>query len=405
VAGRFSMNELFFKKVLNMSGELTPAVVLDLGYGGYGVVRSLVGYGIPVIGFCSQRRMPEYRTRLCDRKVYFNGESDLKDKLQQTVSGLPVKPVLYVTTDSYVNFIIENRKFIDENFLINLPTNDVLKLLLDKTAFTEYAKQHDILIPQTHNLFDEEDLVSIADTLSFPVILKPFTRTPAWREAKLAKAYYLNSMDELKKLYGNIHSVESRLMVQEWIPGGDSNVYYCLVYFNGLGECLASFTGYKLRQWPVGTGTASSTAPLENPFVTEKTVEILQQVKYSGFGSIEFKLHDLNGEYYLIEPTVGRFEQIGYVATINGVNLPLRCYNYLTESAIKEEPPPLKNVLFIDEAADLASALVHLKRKMMTLKEYFRSMKGSNRYRYYNKGDLRVFLGLFVKAVLLDFKK
>lgn len=388
-----------------MSGKFTPAVVLDLGYGGYGVVRSLVGHGIPVIGFCTQRKMPEYRTKLVERKVYFNGEPDLKDKLQQTVSGLPHKPVLYVTTDNYVSFIIKNRAFIDEHFLIHLPSNDVLNLLLDKTAFTAYANQHDILIPRTHNLFSQEDLEIIAETFSFPVILKPFTRTAVWREAKLSKAYYLNTIDELKKLYGRIHPVESRLMVQEWIPGGDSNVFYCLVYFNGQGDCLASFTGYKIRQWPVGTGTACSTAPVDNPYVTERTIEILRQIKYRGFGSIEFKRHDLNGRYYLIEPTVGRVEQIGYVATINGVNLPLRCYNYLTGSAIKEEPSLLKNVIFIDEPADIASAFVHIRRKMMTLKEYVNTLKRTNKYRYYNKQDINVFLGLFMKAVLLDFKK
>ena len=155
----------------------------------------------------------------------------------------------------------------------------------------------------------------------------------------------------------------------------------------------------------MGTGTACSTAPVENPFVTERTVEILQQIKYSGFGSVEFKLHDLNGKYYLIEPTVGRVEQIGYVATANGVNLPLHCYNSLTGSTIVEEPPLKKDIHYIDEVADLASTVVHLRMKMMTLKDYFRSLKRSKIYRYYNKGDIRVFLGLFVKAVLLDFRK
>jgi predicted ATP-grasp superfamily ATP-dependent carboligase len=313
--------------------------------------------------------------------------------------------VLYVTADSYVSFVIENRQFIDDHFLIHLPSNDVLKLLLDKTAFTAYASQHNILIPRTHNLFNQEDLEHIAETLSFPVILKPFVRTAAWREAKLSKAYYLNSMDELRKLHGRISPHESRLMVQEWIPGGDSNIHYCLVYFNEKSECLASFTGYKVRQWPVGTGTASATAPLENTFVTERTIALLKEINYSGFGSVEFKLHDLNGQYYIIEPTVGRVEQIGYVATANGVNLPLRCYRSLTGFAIEEDPPPLISVYFIDELADLASAMVHLRKKMLTMKDYFRSLMRKNIYRYYNKGDLRVFLGLFMKAMTLDFKK
>jgi predicted ATP-grasp superfamily ATP-dependent carboligase len=349
--------------------------------------------------------MPEYRTKLCERKVSFDGDADLKDRLKETADGLGRKPVLYITTDHYVGFVIENRAFINEHFLVHLPSNDVLELLLDKTAFAEYALEHEILIPQTHNLFNEEDLGHIKETLSLPLILKPFTRTEAWRKAKLSKAYYVNSLDELRELFDRIHPVEPRLMVQEWIPGGDSNVHYCLVYFDEKSECLASFTGYKVRQWPVGTGTACSTAPLDNPYVTERSIEILKQVNYCGFGSVEFKLHDLNGKHYLIEPTVGRVEQIGYVATANGVNLPLHAYNSLTGAAIREETSQVKNVLFIDEAADIASALVHFRKRMMTLGEYYRSLRRTKQYRYYNKNDLGVFLGLFVKALSLDFKK
>ena len=388
-----------------MPGELTPVLVLDLGYGGYGVVRSLVRYDIPVIGFCDQKKLPEYRTKLCDQKVFYNGESDLKDKLKQTVSRFSLKPVLIITSDNHVSFIIENRKFIDDNFLIHLPSNSVLKLLLDKTAFTEYARDNNILIPQTHNLFNQEDLESIAETLSFPVILKPFNRTSSWRKANLSKAYYLQAIDDLRKLYGEINPVESRLMVQEWIPGGDSNVYYCLVYFNDQSDCLASFTGYKMRQWPVGTGTGCSTTAVDNPYVFEKAVEILQQLKYCGFGSVEFKLHDLNGKYYLIEPTVGRVEQIGYVATANGVNLPLRCYNSLTQLNLEETPPPGRKVIYLEEPTEIASAFVHIRKGMISVKEYFRSLKGPKAYRYFNKGDLAVFLGLFSKAIMFIFRK
>lgn len=388
-----------------MPGELTPVVILDIAFGGNGVLRSLVQHGIPVIGFCDHKKLPEYRTKLCDKKVYFDGESDLKEKLGEIASGLSSRPVLFITTDIYVRFVIENRKFIDEHFLIHLPSNYILDLLLDKTAFTEYANQHDILIPQTHNLFKQEDLEKIREALSFPVILKPYVRTSAWRKAKLSKAYYLDNMEDLRKLFEEIHPIESRLMVQEWIPGGDPNVFYCLVYFNDQSECLASFTGYKIRQWPVGTGTACSTTSVDNPHVSEKAIEILQKLDYKGFGSVEFKLHDLNGKYYLIEPTVGRVEQIGYVATVNGVNLPLHCYNSLTRSDIKESTPPEKRVIYIEEPTEIASAFIHIRRKLLTLREYIKSLKGPKAFRYYNKGDLGVFFGLLLKAVTYIFRK
>lgn len=386
-------------------GELTSVVVLDLAFGGSGVLRSLVQHGIPVIGFCDQKKLPEFRTKLCDQKVYFDGESDLREKLEEIASGLSSKPVLFITTDNYVRFVVENRNFIDEHFLIHLPSNSILDLLLDKTAFTAYAHKHDILVPQTHNLFNQEDLENISGALSFPVILKPYVRTVNWRKAKLSKAYYLTNIEDLRKLYAKIHLVESRLMVQEWIPGGDSNVFYCLVYFNDQSECLASFTGYKIRQWPVGTGTACSTTSVDNPYVSERTIEILQQLKYKGFGSVEFKLHDLNGKYYLIEPTVGRVEQIGYVATVNGVNLPLHCYNSLTRSQIKASADPGKKIIYIEEPTEIASAFIHISRRLITLRQYIKSLKGPKAFRYYNKRDLAVFSSLLWKTVTFVFRR
>jgi hypothetical protein len=42
---------------------------------------------------------------------------------------------------------------------------------------------------------------------------------------------------------------------------------------------------------------------------------------------------------------------------------------------------------------------------MITVKEYFRSLRGPKAYRYFNKGDLAVFLGLLLKVATFNFKK
>jgi predicted ATP-grasp superfamily ATP-dependent carboligase len=388
-----------------MHGELTPVVVLDLNFAGYGIVRSLTRYGIPVIGFYAQKNLPESRTRLCIKKIHYQGEDDLIEKLNQILDELNSKPLLILTTDYYVNFFLKNRKLLEEIFLIHLPSDSVVKLLLDKVKFSVYAKKNHILIPNSHDLFEQEDLEKIAVSINFPVILKPYNRTPKWTNAKLPKAFYLLNMDDLIKIYREINAIEPNLMVQEWIPGNDSNVHYCLTYFSDKSECLAAFTGYKIRQWPVGTGSTATTAPVENPYVHDKTCEIFRQLDYQGFGSIEYKRHDINGNYYLIEPTVGRLNQQEYVATINGINLPLRCYNFLTNAHIEETPPPEKAIIYIDEPAEIASALVHIRKKMVTWKDYFKSIRGTKVFRYANKNDIWVFLGLFLKAILFIFKK
>jgi len=388
-----------------MPGELTPVVVLDLNFAGYGIVRSLVPYGIPVIGFYTQRNLPEARTRLCIKKIRYQGESDLIEKLHQLIDELDTRPVLILTTDYYVSFFLENRKFIEENFLIQLPSNDVVNLLLDKVQFSEYAEKNNILIPRCDLLFKEEDLDRIDEKLDFPVVLKPYNRTTRWTEARFPKAYQLSDMDDVRRVYREVSAIEPRLLLQEWIPGKDSNLHYCLTYFTAENDCLASFTGIKIRQWPVGTGSTATTAPIENPYVLEKTCEIFKALDYQGFGSIEYKRHENNGKYYLIEPTVGRLNQQEYVATINGINMPLRCYNYITGSDIEEILPPRKNILYIDEPAEIVSTWVHFKKRIISPKEYFRSVKGRIRYRYGNIKDPGVFLGLLLKAVAIIFKK
>jgi len=388
-----------------MQGELTPVVVLDLNFAGYGIVRSLAPYGIPVIGFYTQRNLPESRTRLCIKKIRYQGESDLIEKLHQLIDELPTRPVLILTTDYYVSFFLENRQFIEENFLIQLPSNDVVKLLLDKIQFSEYAEKNNILIPRCDLLFKEEDLDRIDENMDFPVILKPYNRTLRWTKARFPKAYQLSDMDDVRRIYREVSTIEPRLMLQEWIPGKDSNLHYCLTYFTAENDCMAAFTGIKIRQWPVGTGSTATTAPIENPFVLEKTCEIFKALDYQGFGSVEYKRHENNGKYYLIEPTVGRLNQQEYVATINGINLPLRCYNYITGSDIEEVSPPRKNILYMDGPAEIVSTWVHFKKRIISPKEYFRSVKGATRYRYGNIKDPGVFLGLLLKAVGIIFNK
>ena len=177
-----------------------------------------------------------------------------------------------------------------------------------------------------------------------------------------------------------------------------------LTYFSDKSECLAAFTGHKIRQWPVGMGSTATAAPKENQYVFEKTCEIFIDLKYKGFGSIEYKRHDINGKYYLIEPTAGRINQQEFIATINGMNLPLWYYNDISGSNIEEMSPPEKEIIYIDEPAEIFSASVHIRKKMISFIEYLRSIKKSKRYRYANKNDLGVFLGLLLKSVVWIFK-
>ena len=68
------------------------------------------------------------------------------------------------------------------------------------------------------------------------------------------------------------------------------------------------------------------------------TLQFITRVGYRGLGSLEFKRDASTGRFVIIEPTVGRTDWQEELATLCGVNLPLR--TYLTELGQPLEPAP-----------------------------------------------------------------
>ena len=382
-----------------MKNKLASVVVLDITYGGYGILRSLAPYNIPLIGLYSDSSMPESKTRLCTRKHQFKDE----EALLALLTGLPElqsdRPVLMLTSDAHVTFYMEHRELLDPLYLIDMPDTELIDLLLDKEKFSAYAIEHEIPVPKTLVIHKNSDLQHIVDTYRFPVILKPSLKSRRWIEARLGKALHINDAKEFIAICNKALLYSENLIIQEWIVGNDSNVHYCLGYFGETGDIIALFTGYKLRQWPVGTGSTASTSIVENKWVEEETKKIFKKLGLKGFASMEFKRHNLDGRYYVTEPTVGRVNQQEYVATLNGVNIPLAAYNFITGTEIAAYPAKKLPVIYIDERVELASAFVHFKRKLLSFSEWWKSLQGYRAYRFWTSTDPLVFFFFVPKQI------
>ena len=81
------------------------------------------------------------------------------------------------------------------------------------------------------------------------------------------------------------------LVVQEWIEGPDSDLFFCLQYHATNGATVCSFTGRKLSIWPPDVGvTASCTAAPEVRAILQPLTEaFFKRVSFVGMGGIEFK--------------------------------------------------------------------------------------------------------------------
>jgi D-aspartate ligase len=137
----------------------------------------------------------------------------------------------------------------------------------------------------------------------------------------------VGSADELDTLWRSLKDTAGEMITQEWIEGGDSDVYFCLQY-RSRSSPTYSFVGRKICQWPplVG-GTASCvSAPEVYDELVAMTEKFFAQVGFVGIGSMEYKRDSRDGRFYMVEPTVGRTDYQEEVATLNGVNLPFAAY-------------------------------------------------------------------------------
>jgi predicted ATP-grasp superfamily ATP-dependent carboligase len=127
---------------------------------------------------------------------------------------------------------------------------------------------------------------------------------------------------ELEKL----GALDQPLILQEWIPGNDQQVYFGLAYFSREGVPLGIMTGRKLRQYPSLTGVTSLAESIEHQKVSELTLEILKTAGCRGLCSVEFKLNPIDNSFQITEPTVGRVDLQEGISTHAGLDLPFIAY-------------------------------------------------------------------------------
>lgn len=306
-----------------------PAVVVGGGLNALGIVRSLGAVGIPVVVVDSDPRSPAMRSRYGTKLLCgaLEGEA-LVTCLLGLARNRSKRLMLFVTEERTVVEVSASRERLAPFFHLRMPAHERLMALMHKQGFQELAEQVGAPVPRTVRIESKADLPRI-EGLTFPCVFKPARKDYGYG-ARFKKAYKVTSPAEVARLYEEIEPVLADMVVQEWIEGGDNDVYFCLQYIGADGAIVSSFTGRKIRAWPprIG-GTASCTAAWEAADeLGRMTAEFFRQVGFTGMGSMEYKRDARDGRFYMVEPTVGRTDFQEEVACINGVNIPQAAYLY-----------------------------------------------------------------------------
>jgi predicted ATP-grasp superfamily ATP-dependent carboligase len=289
---------------------------------GLGMGRSLFGRGRHIIGMY-RNESPCCRSKVWDQLVKFDHCDEIVERLVRMGEERKEKAALFVAADNFVKLISDHREVLTEYYSFLLPDKKVIDCFLDKTSFHEWATRHGFKVPASYVCSSFVEFEECLSRVPFPVIVKPFEKTEEWdRCSPVHKTFHLCEKKDLEKINFDLFSASPKILVQQWIPGGDRNVYFSLVCYNGQGRKVASFSGRKLFQWPVLCGSTAAAIGEENDEVTQVTEKIFDLVGYRGLGSVEFKRSEVDGQYYIIEPTVGRNDLQSNLARSGGVNLP-----------------------------------------------------------------------------------
>lgn len=310
---------------------LIPAVVVggSDNCGGLGVVRSLGQAGVPVIVIDREVTAPALHSRYARKVVMpeLSGYSFVQNLLALQ-AGLGCRPVLFLTSDEAALTVSEHRNELQRGFRLRLPSHDRLAALMKKSEFQKLAAEHGFPIPRSVRIRSANDLGSLAK-LNFPAVVKPSVKTEDYQTHEFERGYPVASLAEAEAVIRRILPVLPDLIVQEWIEGPDSAIYFCLMYRDSAGP-VSSFTGHKLSIWPPRVGTTASCMPAPDAHAElhRLTEAFFAAASFVGMGSMEYKRDGRTGKFFMIEPTVGRVDWQEEVATLNGVNIPLAAYRH-----------------------------------------------------------------------------
>lgn len=345
-----------------------PVIVLNLFHTGLGIARQLWGTGIRVVGLSAHPQIYGNFSRMCEVRRAPNSQEnprELAEFLLRIAADLQ-GAVVFPTRDADIFFLDRFRKELEPLYKLAIPPRHVLLGVMDKLVASQTAVDAAIPAPRTAVIRDSAHLGSAVEAVGFPCVVKPiisvhWRQGNNWNRVGARKAFRVVNFHELQQIYERIRSVNSEVLVQEWIPGGDDQLAIWGGYVCQEGDPLAYFTAKKIVQSPPEFGTGCVVESELIPDLLGPSVRLCRALGYHGMGEIEYKLDPRDGQFKLIEinPRHWDWHELGRAA---GVNLSWVAYRDLTGHEIRPLTPTPGRVEWIAEDTflmDLLSRISH----------------------------------------------
>ena len=382
---------------MKIQNQINPdsniALILGLGNHGLALLRSLGRRGVSVEAMDSDFNQFQQFSRYCKKfhRVKSLDDNSIISVLAEFGASHRNKTVLFITRDKTVPIISRARKLLGQYFYFNIPDENTIHTLMDKSRLFSFLAAHNCLCPETYSISRLDELTKVANYINYPCILKPALRTYEF------KAFKADNKKALHQAYAFAAKFTRNMVVQKWINGSDTDIYFCFVYIDLEGNLKGSFTGKKVRKFPNKTGIASSVVGCKTPIILKETMRLFLLAGYRGFGSAEFKKDSVTGGYQFIEFTVGRTDYNVGIAMANGVDLPFIGYCDMIVAPMRSPVPVQTNkIRWVDLKRDFKAIIQEKNRgkygNIEMLKQMIQNFRSNTVYTLFSKDDPIPFL-------------
>ncbi|MDQ2872297.1 MAG: hypothetical protein M3R35_04095 [Candidatus Eremiobacteraeota bacterium] len=193
-----------------------------------------------------------------------------------------------------------------------LPPSESFRTALDKKRTFEHAAALGIPIPKTLAAANWREL-------GLPVVFK-HPRTGAW---------IVRSAPEVEAVARRIESGTETHIAQEYIPGENGFGYFG--FFQN-GRETAYFMHERLMQYPREGGPSVVARSIHDTRLRELGKTLLASLDWHGAAMVEFKRHEGNGEFYLMEINPKLWGSLD-LAIVSGCNFPVWIANALIDGS------------------------------------------------------------------------
>ena len=293
--------------------RMLAPVILGSDFCCYSYIRCFwEAYGVKPIVLASAD-IKSVRSRFCDYRVIpgiDRPEVCLPEleRLGDELIAAGKIPFLVGCGDHYARLVSENKPQIEERWYTPYLDFELLDDITQKERFYEICEEIGVPYPKTVYLDCGDKTATVDDGgFMYPVIAKP-SNSAAWHYAEFEgqqKVYLIHSCEQLEALYKQLQETtyDKLLIVQEFIPGDDTQIRILSSYLDAAGDPVFMVGGRVMVEdhSPTAIGNPAVIVSEQLDAVSDDALRFMRHVGYRGMANFDVKYDERDGTYKFFE--------------------------------------------------------------------------------------------------------